>query len=83
MKKIIKLTLAVTCVMFSTSLFAQKFARINMQEIVMAMPEFEQIPGKGVEAEKLREAHLRGIPVGLLLRFEGGIQIHIVQQQVC
>ena len=49
MKKIIKLTLAVTCVMFSTSLFAQKFARINMQEIVMAMPEFEQMQ-KDVEA---------------------------------
>lgn len=43
MKKIIKLTLAVACVMFSTSLFAQKFARINLQEIVMAMPEFEKM----------------------------------------
>lgn len=39
MKKAIKLTLAVTLVMGSTSLFAQKFGRINTQEIIMAMPE--------------------------------------------
>ena len=39
MKKAIKLTLAVALVMGSTSLFAQKFGRINTQEIIMAMPE--------------------------------------------
>ena len=39
MKKAIKLTLAVVLVMSSTSLFAQKFGRINTQEIIMAMPE--------------------------------------------
>ena len=39
MKKVIKLTLAVALVMGSTSLFAQKFGRINTQEIIMAMPE--------------------------------------------
>ena len=39
MKKAIKLTLAVVLVMGSTSLFAQKFGRINTQEIIMAMPE--------------------------------------------
>ena len=39
MKKAIKLTLAVVLVMGATSLFAQKFGRINTQEIIMAMPE--------------------------------------------
>lgn len=39
MKKAIKLTLAVALLMGSTSLFAQKFGRINTQEIIMAMPE--------------------------------------------
>lgn len=46
MKKIIRLTLTVACVMFSTSLFAQKFGRINMQEIVFAMPEFAEMQTK-------------------------------------
>lgn len=39
MKKAIKLTLAVVLVMGSTSLFAQKFGRINTQEVIVAMPE--------------------------------------------
>ena len=46
MKRIIKLTLTVECVMFSTSLFAQKFGRINLQEIVFAMPEFKEMQDK-------------------------------------
>ena len=39
MKKTLKLTLAVVLMLGSTSLFAQKFGRINSQEIIMAMPE--------------------------------------------
>ena len=39
MKKALKLTLAVALLMGSTSLFAQKFGRINTQEIIMSMPE--------------------------------------------
>ena len=39
MKKVLKLTLAIALMMGSTSLFAQKFGRINTQEIIMAMPE--------------------------------------------
>ena len=39
MKKTLKLTLAIALLMGSTSLFAQKFGRINTQEIIMAMPE--------------------------------------------
>lgn len=49
MKNILKLTLAVVCVMFSTSLFAQKIGRINSNEIVLTMPET-------IEAHKQVEA---------------------------
>ena len=43
MKKLIKLTLAVALVMSSTSLFAQKFGRINMQELIAVMPETQEM----------------------------------------
>ncbi len=43
MKKIIKLALVAMFAMCSTSLYAQKFARINMQEVIFAMPEFTQM----------------------------------------
>lgn len=43
MKRIIRLTLAVMMVMSATSLYAQKFARINMREVVEAMPEFKEM----------------------------------------
>ncbi len=43
MKRIIRLTLAVMMVMSATSLYAQKFARINMQEVIVAMPEFKEM----------------------------------------
>ena len=39
MKKVLKLTLAVALTMGATSLFAQKFGRINTQEIIALMPE--------------------------------------------
>lgn len=42
MKKVLKLTLAVLLVMSSTSLFAQKFGRINSQEIFATMPETKE-----------------------------------------
>ncbi len=42
MKKVLKLTLAVVCVMFSTSLFAQKIGRISSQDVVINMAEFKQ-----------------------------------------
>ena len=37
MKKVLKLTLAVALTMGATSLFAQKFGRINTQEIIALM----------------------------------------------
>lgn len=43
MKKVIKLTLAVALMMSGTSLFAQKFGRINTQEIIMQMPETKEM----------------------------------------
>ena len=43
MKKVLKLTLAVVCVMFSTSLFAQKMGRINTQELILSMNEYKDL----------------------------------------
>ncbi len=43
MKKAIKLTLAVIFVMSATSLFAQKFGRVNTNEIIVAMPEMKDM----------------------------------------
>ena len=43
MKKAIKLTLAVVLMMSATSLFAQKFGRINTSEIIASMPEMKQM----------------------------------------
>ena len=43
MKKVLKLTLAVVCVMCSTSLFAQKMGRINTQEIILSMNEYKEL----------------------------------------
>ncbi len=43
MKKVLKLTLAVALMLSATSLFAQKFGRVNSQEIIMAMPETKQM----------------------------------------
>ena len=43
MKKVLKLTLAVVCMLSATSLFAQKFGRINTGEIVAAMPETKEM----------------------------------------
>ncbi len=43
MKRAIKLTLAVVLVMSASSLFAQKFGRINTTEIIAAMPEMKEM----------------------------------------
>ena len=39
MKKVLKLSLAVVCVMFSTSLFAQKIGYVNTDEIITNMKD--------------------------------------------
>lgn len=43
MKKAIKLTLAVVLVMSASTLFAQKFGRINTNEIIASMPEMKEM----------------------------------------
>lgn len=43
MKKALKLTLAAALVMSASSLFAQKFGRINTQEVIMAMSETKEM----------------------------------------
>ena len=43
MKTAIKLTLAVVLMMSATSLFDQKFGRINTSEIIASMPEMTQM----------------------------------------
>ena len=46
MKKLIKLTLVVALALSSTSLFAQKLGRINMQELIAVMPETQEMQTK-------------------------------------
>ena len=43
MKNVLKLTLAVMMTLGATSLFAQKFGRINTQELIMLMPETKEM----------------------------------------
>lgn len=43
MKKAVKLVLALTLVLSSSSLFAQKFGRINTQAVLVAMPETKEM----------------------------------------
>ncbi len=43
MKKLIKLTLVVALSLSSMSLYAQKLARVNTQEVMLLMPEFAQM----------------------------------------
>lgn len=43
MKKALKLTLAVMMTLGATSLFAQKFGRINTQELIMLMPKTKEM----------------------------------------
>ena len=63
MKKVLKLTLAVVCVMLSTSLFAQKFGRINTQEIITNMNEFKEAQTQIQDFAKDLDAQLETIQV--------------------
>lgn len=42
MKNLLKLTLVVAMVMGASSIFAQKFGRVNMNEVIAAMPETKE-----------------------------------------
>lgn len=46
MKKAIKLTLAVAMMLSATSLFAQKFGQIDMQALLLSMPETKEMQAK-------------------------------------
>ena len=43
MKKVIKLALVLICAMCATSLYAQKFARVNLQTVIAEMPEITKM----------------------------------------
>lgn len=43
MKKLLKLTLVAALALTTTATYAQKYARINLQEVVSAMPEFKEM----------------------------------------
>ena len=43
MKKVLKVVLTVALMLGATSIYAQKFGRINSQEIIMSMPETEEM----------------------------------------
>lgn len=43
MKNFLKLTLVVVAVLSSTTLYAQKFARVNSQEVMAVMPETKEM----------------------------------------
>lgn len=52
MKKAIKLTLVVAMMLGTTSLFAQKFGRIDMQALILSMPETKEVQLKMEEFTK-------------------------------
>ena len=70
MKKVLKLTLAVVCVMFSTSLFAQKIGRINSQDVVINMAEFKQAQTQIETLAKDLQAQAETIQVELNNKFQ-------------
>ena len=43
MKNFLKLTLVVVAALSSTTLYAQKFARVNSQEVMAVMPETKEM----------------------------------------
>ena len=63
MKRAIKLTLAVALMMSATSLFAQKFGRINTQEIIMGMPETKEMQTNLETFAKERQDQVESINV--------------------
>lgn len=63
MKNVLKLTLAVAMVLSCTTLFAQKFGRINSQEVVMAMPETAEMQKSLQAVQKDWEENLEAINV--------------------
>lgn len=65
MKKAIKLTLVALLAVCSTSLYAQKFGRINYQELIQAMPEMDSVRINMEAATTEYQEHLESLQVEL------------------
>ncbi len=63
MKNALKLTLAVVMTLGATSLFAQKFGRINTQELIMLMPETKEMQTNMEEYAKNLQDQVESIGV--------------------
>ncbi len=70
MKKVLKLTLAVLLVMSSTSLYAQKFGRINSQEIFATMPETKEAETQLQAFAQELQAQMESIQVEFNTKFQ-------------
>lgn len=70
MKNVLKLTLAVVCVMFSTSLFAQKMGRINTQELILSMNEYKDLQTQMESYQKELAAQAETIQVEFNTKYQ-------------
>lgn len=70
MKQVLKLTLAAVLMMGSCSVFAQKFGRVNTQEIIVAMPETKEMQTKMEAIVKDYRDNLEAITVELNNKFQ-------------
>ena len=70
MKKVLKLTLAVVCVMFTSSLFAQKIGYINTDPIVANMAETKDAMAKLEAFAKDLQAQAETLQVELNTKFQ-------------
>lgn len=70
MKKVLKLTLAVVCVMFTSSLFAQKIGYINTDPIVANMAETKEAMTKIEAFAKDLQAQAETLQVELNTKFQ-------------
>lgn len=65
MKKAIKLTLVALLTLCSTAIYAQKFGRINYQELIQAMPEMDSVRINMEAATVEYQEHLESLQVEL------------------
>ncbi len=70
MKNVLKLTLALAMMLSCTTLFAQKFGRINSQEVMLAMPETTEMQNKLQAVAKDWEENLETINVEFNNKFQ-------------
>ncbi|MFR9503373.1 MAG: OmpH family outer membrane protein [Rikenellaceae bacterium] len=69
MKKVMRVFMVVALTLCTTSIFAQKMGRINMQEIVMSMPETTEMQTKLEEFRKDLVGNLETMQVELNNKF--------------